>query len=239
MSRITDEDGAFKIENLKPGTSRLSAKPKSQSQAQPKNVERTVTTYYPSIIDSTQAAWIQVQGIDLFGYDIRLQAAHATLTLLRPAYRRAVFVDGLVRSLEPRAQTGGRSETADDGSFEFPAVLEGDWTLRANLGSDNQRSGAAELRIGRDDLDKVVISLAGPFYVTASPDWGDSTPPVKPRLLTSVAILLPLDGQANGKIEIGKSPSRSAAFAGQYLISGTTSAESGFYLAAIMMDNRD
>ncbi len=126
VSAITDEDGVFKIQNVKPGQSRLSAKPKSQAQAQDKNGEKPVTTYYPSIIDSTQAVWVEVRGVDLFGYDIRLQAAparrvrgmvldaggrpaaHATLTLLRPAYRRVVFINGLVRSVEPPAQTGGR-----------------------------------------------------------------------------------------------------------------------------------
>ncbi len=95
------------------------------------------------------------------------------------------------------------------------------------------------MTIGRDDLDKVAISLTGPFYVTASPNWGDSTPPARPRPLASLATLLPVDGQAIGKVEIGKAPSRLAAFAGQYLISGATIAEPGFYLAAIMMDNRD
>jgi protocatechuate 3,4-dioxygenase beta subunit len=84
MSAITDEDGAFKIENLKPGTSRLSAKPKSQSQAQPKNGERTVTTYYPSIIDSTQAAWIQVQGM------LALENEHAEVAELLRAAAAAV-----------------------------------------------------------------------------------------------------------------------------------------------------
>jgi hypothetical protein len=66
-----------------------------------------------------------MQGIDLFGYDIRLQTAearrvrgvvleangkpakHATITLLKPAIPRAVVINGRLQSIEPASQTGG------------------------------------------------------------------------------------------------------------------------------------
>jgi hypothetical protein len=100
------------------------------------------------------------------------------------------------------------------------------------------RSGAAELRVAGEDIDNVEIKLAGPFFVTVSTDWGISTPPDKPRLFTTFANLFALDGQAAGGMEIG-TQARLIAFAGRYLVEPIAPTEPGYFLDALMLDNRD
>jgi hypothetical protein len=72
---MTDEDGVFSFENVRPGSWKLSATPKPQTEA--KEEERIVTTYYPSLVERGQAQSIKVEDVDLFGYDIHLRTARA------------------------------------------------------------------------------------------------------------------------------------------------------------------
>ena len=69
----TDEDGAFKFDVVPPGSHQLSAIPKPQADA--KDGERVVTTYYPSALQSGQSQSIQMESVDLVGYEIRLRKA--------------------------------------------------------------------------------------------------------------------------------------------------------------------
>jgi 5-hydroxyisourate hydrolase-like protein (transthyretin family) len=73
--KVTNQDGAFVFENVHPGIYTLLAQVKPRAEG--KDGERTVTTYYPSVVYPEQASSIQVQGVDLFGYEIRLRTAPA------------------------------------------------------------------------------------------------------------------------------------------------------------------
>ncbi len=140
---ITDENGEFVIKEVPPLIRfTLSATPKPQTDGGAKDEERIVTTYYPSVIDSSQAARIQVQGVDLFGYDIRLQtaparrirgvvldvdgkpAARARVTVSKPALgmiTRVIAGRGTVTG-DPQSATAESAETNEDGAFAFPPV---------------------------------------------------------------------------------------------------------------------
>ncbi|HEY7335650.1 MAG TPA: carboxypeptidase-like regulatory domain-containing protein [Bryobacteraceae bacterium] len=104
----TDGEGRFAIEQIKPGSYTLSAKPPgSAAPVQAKDGYKTamVATYYPSVVDQVLAERIVFSGQgDLSGYDIRMQAA--------PVHRvRGIVLDedgkpspGAEMSLSPRVQ---------------------------------------------------------------------------------------------------------------------------------------
>jgi Carboxypeptidase regulatory-like domain len=250
----TDEKGEFIFRNVMPGWYTLSATPKVDADA--KGSEGIVTTYYPSEVDSGQAAPIQVKGADLSGFDIRLRtapsrrisgvviggdgkpAAHAKVTIGKPLSREVTIIRGARTMAElPAAVAGAEAvESQEDGAFTFPPVLEGDWIVRAALYSESLSvwSGAVELRVStRDpasDIDKVEIRLVQPFEVEVT--YGGDPAPLVPLQA------LPLDGQPfiPGSAELG--PPEYYAFAGRYVI-GPGRLTPGYYLAAAMLDGRD
>jgi len=130
-------------------------------------------------------------------------------------------------------------ESNDDGTFEFPPVLEGDWSVRAVLRSEDRsaRSGAAEVRVSKNDIENLEIHLTQPFEIEVTADWGDPPPAAVPPIRTEI---LPLDGPQGGALsaEPGK-PQRLKGFAGRYFIGPGFSLTPGYYAAAAMLNNRD
>jgi hypothetical protein len=159
----TDTEGFFTFENLSPGPYTLLARPKTIEHAATHQGTRTemVPTYYPSVVDVSQAERIVVRaGAELTGYEVRLQSV--------PVYRvRGVVLnpDGkpaakAVVNLQPRIPgespdhpfliPGGPRPsfsirtsaveflepaesfvTGEHGVFEFPSLPAGEWTLLA------------------------------------------------------------------------------------------------------------
>ena len=193
----TDQDGRFSFQGLWPGGYLLEAQPirsslqggmtsgsASKKAAQPDpplapppagEGERLVwaNTFYPNVVERSQAARIAVRaGWDLTGYDIRLQAV--------PVYRLRGVVFGddgkLAAGVEVGIASADRWEhdsdgtrSADDGSFEFPAVHLGKWLLTAAATRGGvELKGFAETIVARHDLETVAIRLAAPFRVGGS-----------------------------------------------------------------------
>ncbi len=206
---MTNEEGAFLIEDVPPGLWKLSATP---VEAELKDEERVATTYYPSVVEPSQAQSIRVEDVALSGYDIRLRTArvrtirgvvvdaegnpeqNATVVLFKRASVAEAVVYGLPKLLEEKHLLAG-----DDGSFEFREVAEGDWLLRAIVPARDPeanraryRDGLVELRAGRSDIADVKIRTREGFPLDISADWGDSQP-AKPR--KALVSLVPLDGQ--------------------------------------------
>jgi hypothetical protein len=267
----TDEDGEFEFENVPPGFSTiLSATPKRQAsdqagaQANDKDEERAVTTYYPSVVDIDQATPIRHQGLDLIGYDIRLQtrlgrsirgvvigvdgkpARAAMVSVTKPVSGMVAMVRGTGFAM-PQESTGAEpGETKADGTFVFPPVLEGDWRVRAVQRKDDYLaggSGAVDVSVSKSDIENLEIRLSPAFLVDITADWGDAPPP---KVMPVLAMVRPLDGPQvfpplvvpPKELEPGQ-PQQIELFAGRYFIGPGAQPTPGFYAAAAMLESRD
>lgn len=253
---ITDDQGGFAFRKLDPTTSNLSAKVKPQPDG--KDGERLVTTYFPSVIYAEQAVKIEVHGVDLSGYEIRLRtaparsvsgvvrgpdgrpAAHVPVVLAKAATQGQIAMIWPV-SLQrlPEADVPWDNvQTGDDGAFEFPAVLEGDWRVRASsLSYDGhfttRRTGIAEALVEKNDVENIEIRLPEVFEVEESADWGEAP---HAEIRPPQAFLLAMDGQG---LTILNDPEPSAhAQRGRYLVVAGN-APPGYYASAAMLDGRD
>ncbi|MEP7351918.1 MAG: hypothetical protein ABI824_01670 [Acidobacteriota bacterium] len=255
---MTDEQGVFVIQKLAPGLAQLSAKVKPQPPG--KDGERLVNTYYPSVIYADQAISIKVQGMDLSGYEIRLRTAparsirgilldadgqpmpHASVVLATAtATPRIPVIRGGVSPqffLSVTTQ-GDRIETGPDGIFEFPAVLEGDWVLKGSkTDSGNRQGGSTEVRVGRSDIDNMVVRLMRLFPIEVTPESSDAQSTETP---TAGALILPLDGQGSASTGVDAEPpftQHLQGLPGRYLI-GPETATPGYYVSAAMLNGRD
>jgi hypothetical protein len=256
----TDEKGEFAFEDVPPGMAfALSATPPTQPDSNPNDGERLVTTYYPSVVDRDQAVQIKVEGVDLFGYDIRLRTAaaraisgividadgkpvaHARVTVSRRFSGMLTTVRGPMNFLDlPQTTAAEPVETKDDGTFAFPPVLEGNWNVRASarLEDTTSLSGAVAVSVSRSDIQNLEVRLARPFEVEVTADWGEPAPATTPAIRSEVD---PLDnGQgARPSPPVPGQPQKLYLFAGRFFIGPGFSLTPGYYAAAAMLDNRD
>jgi beta-lactamase regulating signal transducer with metallopeptidase domain len=256
---VTDEKGEFVFEDVPPiGAFTLSATPSPQPDA--KEEERIVTTYYPSAVDSTQAAPINVNGVDLSGYEIRLRTAparrirgvvidvdgkpapHAEVSVFKLAPEMVSGRAGGVRNgavfdvLSPQEVAAAEPvESGDDGTFAFPPVIEGDWRVRAVLGREgfNPRSGGVEVTVSSSDIDNLEIRLTQPFEVQVTADWGDPPPATPPPTQVTLSSL-----EGVPDLEESAPAQRFKISAGRHFV-GPGSSPPGYYAAAAMLGNRD
>jgi hypothetical protein len=262
----TDADGEFEFEGVPPGLATiLSATPKrpASDQANAKDEEHMVTTYYQSVVDIDQAALIKLQGLDLIGYDIRLQTAlghsirgvvvgvdgkparAAMVSVSKPVSGMIVMVRGAWYGIPQEGAGAEPGETKSDGTFVFPPVLEGDWKVRAVQRKDDYLaggSGAAEVTVSKVDIENLEIRLTPSFPVEVTADWGDSPPAQFPPMFEpSIATIRPLDGPPafpRDPPEAGK-PQLYDLYAGRYFIGPGPAPTPGFYAAAAILENRD
>jgi hypothetical protein len=251
---ITNEDGEYSFTGLPPNDSLiLSASPKTQD---PKAEEKIVTTYYPSAVDRDLAQGIRSQGLDLFGYDIKLRTApahsvrgvvvddagkpvpKAIVSIVKPASGIVAAFRGDFPSPPLEVPVAEPSETRDDGTFTFPSVLRGNWTLRA-VGGSPAHAGSAEVSVSDSEVENVRVRVAPAIEIELQTDWGDSPPSKVPANLGS---FVPLDSPRPlppppGDLQPGQVPQFNG-FAGNYL-AAPGNAPAGYYLAAVLLDNRD
>ncbi len=152
---LTDENGAFVFQKLKPGSYTLWAKPDPKDQIQAGVRVEAVPTYFPSTVESSQTERIVVRvGIDLPDYEIQLRtspvyhvrgvvlndagkpAEHATVKLLRPGGPATqAYQFGCCPLSAVTGPAGPKEETqvvaGEDGRFEFHSVQPGDWRIEA------------------------------------------------------------------------------------------------------------
>jgi hypothetical protein len=252
---ITNPDGEFSFTGVPPTDSMiLSASPKTQD---PKAEEKMVTTYYPSVTDRDLAERIRTQGLDSFGYDIKLRTApahsvrgvvideggkpvpKAIVSIVKPGSSTAVAIRGLWYGRPNDVPVAEPSQTTDDGSFTFPSVVQGNWILRA-VGGDPQRAGSALVSVSDSEVDDIQIRIAPAFNIELQADWGDSPPakvpagPVRFLAMDSPAVLPPPPFD----LEPGQVPVFQG-FAGKYVLAPSPMLPAGYYLAAALLDNRD
>jgi hypothetical protein len=254
---ITNEDGEYEFTGLPPNDSLiLSASPKTQD---PKAEEKIVTTYYPSLVDRDLAQGVRSEGIDLFGYDIKLRTApahsvrgvvvdddgkpvpKAIVSIVKPASGMVAAFRGDFPSPPAEVPVAEPSETRDDGTFTFPSVLRGNWTLRA-VGGLPTHAGSAEVSVSDSEVEDVQVRIAPAFDIELQTDWGDSPPSQRPvKIPANLGSFVPLDSPRPlpppGDLQPGQVP-RFNGFAGNYLVA-LGNAPAGYYLAAVLLDNRD
>lgn len=256
----TDEKGEFVLEDIPPGSFVLSATPPVQPV--PKEGRSMVTTYYPSVVDSSQAVPLKVQGVDLFGYEIRMQAASAhsihgvvigldgkpapkaEIRITRPVTGRALWVRGPWNVFTPGQTSVAAAQpvqTKDDGTFEFPPVLDGDWTVRAVLRLEDFsiRSGTAEVRVSEGDIQNLEIRLVQPFEVEVTADWGDPSPATPPPVRAEISFVDAMPPVSPPSQPGPGQPQLFQFYAGRFLIGRGFSTTPGYYLVKAMLDNRD
>ncbi len=264
---MTDDEGAFAFHKLNPGSYQLSARlsPNVKPQPDGKDGERLVNTYFPSAIDAERAVQIQVQGVDLSGYEIRLRSApartvrgvlldadakptpHVSVVLSKAATPGLIPMVGDAFSppgfLAAAFPAWDHYETGADGAFEFPAVLEGDWILK---GYDiaSREGGSTKVHVGGSDVDDITLRLAKPFPIEVSPDPGASPEATDPRFFEHQPVsawVVPLDGQIAASTGSDAEPpftQHHQGIPGRYLF-GPGPATPGFYVSAAMLDGRD
>ena len=184
-----------------------------------------VPTYFPSTTDPAQAIPVVVHtGQNLTDLDIRLRnepvyrvsgvvvgpggspAPNVKVRLLNRKLERRDVIDGgaLRAGVTSRSHVVGPAaepeiasvESSGNGSFEFPAVQSGDWTLSAlTPGPDESlKMGVTPVFVSASDVDQVRIQLSPPFAVDVVEDWAG----VRPTMSFSnpdFVQLIPLEGQ--------------------------------------------
>jgi len=268
---ITDEDGQFSFEKLPPAEPLvISVSPKAQADT--KTEERIVTTYYPSVIDRDQAEVINSEGVDLFGYNIRLRTApahrvrgvvvdkdgkpvpKAIVSIVKPSTEMPSMIRGIYSSKSTDVPVAEPAETKEDGTFTFSSVREGDWMLRA-VGGQQAHVGSLEVNVEKADVENVEVRVALPITIEITADWGDTPPPPAPLDATvqlrggfivlntpANTPLVALDTPRMPLPPISQEPqsmrTEFRGFAGKYLI-GPGNSPAGFYLAAMLLNDRD
>lgn len=223
----TDKEGGFAFESVRQGSYTLSASPPESAKpllATDGTKTAMVTTYYPSVTDSSLAQPIAVRGeTDLTGYEIRMQAAPvhrvrgrvldengkpaagAVLTLYRQqesvpdAMGIAMRPEGSVFAMGVRrAPVGGGEVTTyakDDGSFEFASVRSGAWRITA-LADTSRSRGTETVVVGGNDVDDLEIRIAAPFKMAALLESRDpgAGPPSSTQFVRAAVTLVNAEG---------------------------------------------
>ncbi|MBZ5579372.1 MAG: carboxypeptidase-like regulatory domain-containing protein [Acidobacteriia bacterium] len=142
-------------------------------------------------------------------------------------------------------------ESKADGTFEFPAVPPGDWTLRAEAEPkrDARRnltlSWSQELPATVTDhsLDGLEIRFPETLTLQATFDWGDHPPPHSGDGRNGLLLLTPVEGisvtlppvpsESDGKVTFENVP------AGRYRVIPIPGFPAGYYSAAVLLGTQD
>jgi hypothetical protein len=247
---VTDKNGEFVLESLTPQSLILWVPVKIPADAE--DGERMVTTFFPSTPEREQAEAIDVQSVDLSGYEIQMRTALVRkirgVVLEANDEPAAQATVGLTRPGPPGqiAEDVEQVLTDDDGKFEFTPVGEGEWRVQAEnapeydyaLNRPITRSASRQVRVSRRAWETVEIRLAQPFSLEVSTDWGGESDPgtVHPKVLL---LLAPLDRQPNSASTVNLNETRKidGLFPGRY--SPRLIPPPGYYVAALMLDRHD
>ena len=184
----SDADGKFAV-LVMPGSYRLSVSPPREMKPPLREKDGPEVawkrTYYPGVTQLEEASKIVVlPGSEAADIEMKLLAvpAHAVRgVVLNPDGTPAPkVVLTLGASLNPQVESNA------DGTFEFPAVVEGEWRLGAET-----RRGALTLRavewvdVLRHDLENVKLRLAAPLALRGKVivEGPKDAPPLRPQPL--------------------------------------------------------
>jgi hypothetical protein len=202
--KSTDQQGNFSFDPVRPGRYTLKAQPPADLKPPAPSGDRRlgwVRTYYPDAPDLATATTIIIQpASELSGYDVKLRAV--------PVHR----LRGVV--LDPRGDPSPRilvkaettdeyppvefqATSAEDGSFEFPALHDSEWRLTAQKdGAESKFTAFTTTVMAGSDLDRQVLRLSPPFSQQGSVSFDVSGALQTLRSRTGV-YLEPLGGGSN------------------------------------------
>jgi Carboxypeptidase regulatory-like domain len=163
----TDAHGKFEVQ-LMPGTYGLSVVPPPALKPPDPGEDGAplvwTRTYYPGVDAAEAASKIVVfPGSDVSGVELKLLAvsAHAVRGVLlnpngTPAPKVAITMADAPRSVQAVSE--------QDGTFEFPDVVEGEWRLSAQAQNGSAKLRAMEwIEVSKHDLENVKLRLVPPL----------------------------------------------------------------------------
>jgi hypothetical protein len=169
-----DSRGNFELPNLDPDVRyKLLAEPPPGTKAPPADPETGevrgwAQTFYPGVALRKQAVPITLApGSELLGLEIKLLAVpvhRVRGVLLDPDGNRAPRTPVELWEESPRPGPAYQTtETKDDGTFEFPSVVDGEWRLSAERHAPGYFHGDLWIEIKNRDADDVKLRLNRPF----------------------------------------------------------------------------
>jgi hypothetical protein len=172
MSKNAGSDGAFTF-RIAPGRYRLLATPPRTLKLPPGAAEDRlgwVPTYYPRVTDARAAAMLVVRpGAELWGSDVRLTTAAMRRVhgvILDPQGRAAPGATVRIARLDGTLSRDFKILSAEDGSFDFPFLYDGEWNITAQIEVGGVKlAGSAAALVGDRDLDSIELRLLPPFVV--------------------------------------------------------------------------
>jgi hypothetical protein len=252
-------DGTFTIKDQVPGSYPLTAIPNATRV--PEGARVPVTTNFPEAVVIRGDA-------NISGYEIRLETAEVyrvsglvldetgnpkpkVLVQLLPRIQsgtRGMVGGEFMTFVGPGPSVGpgeARVISAEDGSFEFPAVRSGEWQLATGLAGQIQvdsstfintfHNGATAVIVGNHSVENVQIRQVPTFKMSATIDWGDATPNRASIILAAV------DGRNIGTgqpvIDASGTLNYPAVISGQYLI--LPQAGTGFYPVSVLLGGQE
>lgn len=184
----TDSKGQFTFDQVSEGAYTLMASPEM------KNGSHEVPTYFPASVEEEGARRLIISG-NARVENFRLQAApvarvrgavtdasgrpaaHASLKLIslheQPAHVVLSF-DSYFYAVGEGPGFGpevAHTLAADDGTFEFPAVPQGQWRIVAQTDPPGAPSGSTGVSVANDDVEGVRIVVQDPISLTGSAQW--------------------------------------------------------------------
>jgi hypothetical protein len=241
----TGGNGAFTLKDVEPGTYVLIAQ---TSKEPPDEHLAYAKTYYPSIDFLEGAAKIVVgPGAELFGEEIHLRTLPAWRLrgrLISPSGDPAAgasTVNAISHDESSAESETVSARTRADGSFEFPRLHRGRWSLTAIAAP----TGAAcrEVNIVDRDIDDLEVHLAEPF--TLNMKIVRDPPPTNPDVKTEMRVFLRGVGNSDmreGSIDNKGEFSVTRVMEGPYRIVpllGDASSMHSYYLASIRVAMRE
>ena len=173
LNSRTDADGRFGLyEFLLPGEYTLSVAPPlglKLPDPEPDRILGWTRTWYPGVALAEAAEKILLRpGAEVRDMKLKLLAvpAHSVRGMLLDAVGKPVPNIEITLGETARGNQALASESRADGSFEFPAVVDGEWLLHAEGESGDLEVRASQWveMMGRD-LEGQNLHLSGPFSV--------------------------------------------------------------------------
>jgi len=164
---VTDSEGRFVFDNLRPGVWLLSAVPSRLPP--PEDGMIWTNTWFPDITDRTHATPIRVRGGELAGLDIHLRPVQPHKVTGMVVGERGDPAPGVPLTLRQAGWSrdpGLEIQSGTEGQFEFRDVPPGNWLVIAETKDEPKRKAITAAPITTRDLVNVRVRLAPPFTVT-------------------------------------------------------------------------